>query len=96
MRVISIALGKVCLSSSDLKRYFIQECIPVQFFRNAQECQYWQQRLYYVKTKKNPMKNVTPSGNRIGPLITSDSKSNTILSGLTGHVLLRRSLNFCS
>ena len=31
-----------------------------------------------------------------GPLITSDSKSNTILSTLTWHVLLRRSLNFYS
>ena len=30
-----------------------------------------------------------------GPLIASDSKSNTILSTLTWHVLLRRSLNFC-
>ena len=28
------------------------------------------------------------------PLITSDSKSNTSLSGLIWHVLLRRSLNF--
>ena len=31
-----------------------------------------------------------------GPLITSDSKSHTILSGLTWHVQLWRFLNFCS
>ena len=31
-----------------------------------------------------------------GPLIASDFKSNTILSTLTWHLLLRRSLNFCS
>ena len=31
-----------------------------------------------------------------GPLIASDSKFNTILSGLTWHMLLRRFLNFCS
>ena len=31
-----------------------------------------------------------------GPLVTSDSKSNTILSRLNWHVLLRRSLNLCS
>ena len=30
------------------------------------------------------------------PLITSDSKSNTLLSELVRHVLLRGSLNFCS
>ena len=34
--------------------------------------------------------------NEPGPLKTSDSKSNTILSTLTWHVLLRRSLNFSS
>ena len=46
-----------------------------------------------MKTK-NP---ILPSmGIEPGPLITSDSKSNPILSGLTWHVLLRRSLNFCS
>ena len=33
---------------------------------------------------------------RTGLLITSDSKSNTLLSELVRHVLLRRSLNFCS
>ena len=33
-----------------------------------------------------------PVGIEPGPLITFDSKSNTILSGLTWHVLLRRSL----
>ena len=30
------------------------------------------------------------------PLMTSDSKSNILLSTVTCHVLLRRSLNFCS
>ena len=39
------------------------------------------------ENKKYPVKNVTPSGNRTWPLITSDSKSNTILSTLTCHVL---------
>ena len=37
-----------------------------------------------------------PGGLEPRPLITSDNKSNTILSTLTWHVLLRRSLNFCS
>ena len=35
-------------------------------------------------------------GIELGPLITCHSKSNTIFYGLTWHVLLRRSLNFCS
>ena len=43
------------------------------------------------ENKKNPVKNVTLSGNR-----TSDSKSNTLLSGLIWHVLLIGSLNFFS
>ena len=37
-----------------------------------------------------------PVGIEPRPLINSDSKSNTLLSTLTCHVLLRRSLNFCS
>ena len=47
-----------------------------------------------MKTKKN--QNVTPSGDRtplvrieLRPLISSDSKSNTILSGLTWQLLIR-------
>ena len=37
-----------------------------------------------MKTKKNPVKKMLPPmGIEPGPLITSDSKSNTILSGLT-------------
>ena len=35
------------------------------------------------ENKKNQVKNVTPSGNRTRALITSDSKSTTILSGLS-------------
>ena len=47
---------------------------------------------YYVK--KIQCQNVTPCGYRTQAV--SDSKSNTILSTLTWHVLLGRSLNFCS
>ena len=36
-----------------------------------------------------------PVGIEPRPLMASDSKSNTILSGLAWHVLFRRSLNFC-
>ena len=45
-------------------------------------------------------KMLSPVGIEPRPLITSvrgsDTKSKTILSTLTGHVLLRRSLNSCS
>ena len=46
------------------------------------------------KNKQIQWQNVTPSGNRTQA--ASDFKSNTILSTLTWHLLLRRSLNFCS
>ena len=48
--------------------------------------------------EKNPVtKCYPPVGIEPRPvIITSDSKSNTILSTLTWHVLLGRSLNFCS
>ena len=36
-----------------------------------------------------------PVGIEPGPFIISDPKSNNILSTLTWHVLLRKSLNFC-
>ena len=46
---------------------------------------------------KNSSNKMLPTvGIEPGSLITSDSKSNTILSGLTCHVLPRRSLNLCS
>ena len=64
----------------------------LEFFINWQNWQYWHQRLYYMK--KIQWQNVAPGGNRTQA--ASDSKSNTILSTLTWHVLLRRSLNFCS
>ena len=48
------------------------------------------------ENQKVQWKILPPVGIEPGPLITSDSKSNTILSGLTWHVLLGRSLNFCS
>ena len=41
-------------------------------------------------------KMLPPVGIEPRPVIASDSKSNAILSTLTWHVLLRRSLNFCS
>ena len=47
------------------------------------------------ENKKIQWEMVPTVGIEPGPLITSDSKSNTILSGLTWHLLLRRSLNFC-
>ena len=59
-------------------------------------CQYWHLRLYYVKTKKSSDKMLPLVGIEPRPLITSDSKSSTLLSTLAWHVLLRRSLNFCS
>ena len=71
---------------------FFCSLIAFEFFVNWQNLQYWHQRLYYVK--KIQWQNATPGGNRTQA--ASDSKSNTILSTLTWHVLLRRSLNFCS
>ena len=49
-----------------------------------------------MKIKKSSDKMLLLVGIEPGPLIASDSKSNTILSTLTCHMLLRRSLNFCS
>ena len=48
------------------------------------------------ENKKKQWKILPSVGIEPGPLITFDSKSNIILSGLTRHVLLIRSLNFCS
>ena len=48
----------------------------------------------FYDVKKIHWQNVTAGGNRTQA--ASDSKSNTIISTLTWHVLLRRSLNFCS
>ena len=50
----------------------------------------------FTMWKKSRYKMLPPVGIEPGPLITSDSKSNTILSTLIWHVLLRKSLNFCS
>ena len=50
----------------------------------------------FTMWKKIQWQNVTPSGNRTQVSHNSDSKSNTILSTLTWHVLLRISLNCCS
>ena len=41
------------------------------------------------ENKKSSNKMLPPVGIEPGPLITSDSKSNTILSGLTWHLLVR-------
>ena len=48
------------------------------------------------ENKKIQWKMLPPVGIEPRPLITSDSKSSTLLSTLTCYVLLRRSLNFCS
>ena len=49
------------------------------------------------KQKKIPVTKCYPQvGIEPRPLIAYDSKPNTLLSTLTWHVLLRRSLNFCS
>ena len=50
----------------------------------------------FTTWKKSSDKMLPPVGIEPEPLITSDSKSNTILSTVTWHVLHRRSLNFCS
>ena len=50
----------------------------------------------FTMWKKFSDKMLPPVGIEPRSLITSDSKSNTILSTLTWHMLLRRSLNFCS
>ena len=42
-----------------------------------------------MKTKKSSDKMLLPVEIEPGPLITSDSKSNTLLSGLTWHLLVR-------
>ena len=44
------------------------------------------------ENKNIQWQNVTPVGIEPGPLITSDSKSNTLLSGLTGHLVVRQRL----
>ena len=49
----------------------------------------------FTTWKKSSDKILPAVGIEPWPLITSDSKSNTILSALTWHVLLRRSLNLC-
>ena len=64
------------------------------FSQTIRKCQYWHFRLYCMKTKKIQWQNITPSGNRTQA--ASNPKSNTILSTLIWHVLLRRSLNICS
>ena len=46
--------------------------------------------------KTSSDKILPPVGIELWPLITSDSKSNALLSEPVRHVLLRRSLNFCS
>ena len=48
----------------------------------------------FTTWKKIQWQNVTPRENRTQA--ASDSKSNTLLSTLTWHMLLRRSLNLCS
>ena len=53
--------------------------------RSWQQYQYWHQRLYYMKIKKSSNKMI-PSVS-IEPL-TSDSKSNTLLSEAIWHVYL--------
>ena len=45
--------------------------------------------------KKFSDKMLPPVGIEPGSVIAFDSKSNTFLSELVRHVLLRRSLNFC-
>ena len=59
----------------------------IGFFTNRQNWQYWHQRLYYVKKIQWQM--LPPVGKEPGPLIASDSKSNTILSTLPWHLLAR-------
>ena len=50
----------------------------------------------FTTWKTSSDKMLPPVGIEPRPLITSDSKPDTILSTLTWHVLLMRSLNFCS
>ena len=59
--------------------------IQSDFSQTIRECQYWHQRMYYVKEKETSHKMLPP-----GSLIISDS--NTLLSELVRHVLLRGSL----
>ena len=49
----------------------------------------WHQRLYYVKTEKSSDKMLPTVRIDPRPLITCNSKSNTLLSELTGHLLVR-------
>ena len=54
-------------------------------------------RGFTMGKQKNPKVKFYPQwGQNLGLSWTSDSKSNTLLSELSGHVLLRGSLNFCS
>ena len=59
------------------------------FSQTRQSWQYWHQRLFNVKTKNSSNKMLPPVRIEHG---TSDFKSDTLLSELTWHVLLRWSL----
>ena len=62
--------------------------------QTRQNWQYWYQRHFYVKTKKTQWQNATPSGDRTRASHEPLIPSSTLLSELSGHVLLRGSLNF--
>ena len=60
-----------------------------EFFTNYTKLPILASEAYYVKTKKSSNKMIPPLGIEPAPVITSDSKSNTILSGLSWHLLVR-------
>ena len=59
----------------------------VKFFTYAQKCQYLTFSSLLHENQKIQWQNITPSGNRTQA--ASDPKSNTILSTLTWHLLVR-------
>ena len=63
-------------------------CISLRFSQTIQKCQYWDFCLYCMRTEKLNDKMLPTVGIELGPLIASDSKPNTILSGLTWHLLV--------
>ena len=85
-----------------VKQVFKKNSCTLMFFICNLSLQITSNRVFFEMHKNGNRSNAN-IGSRVknveiepGLLITSDSKSNTIFYGLTWHVLLRRSLNFCS
>ena len=90
--VLSFSTNKTPVSISFLPLYILFNRV----FTNYTKMPILASEALPRENKKSSDKMLPPVEIEPGPLITSDSKSNTLLSQLVRHVLLRRSLNFCS